>query len=100
MRDLREDLSAGIINIPQEVLSLPGRALTAADIDSILNHQAVRQWIRSEFLCGQENLQTAKESIERLDEKSGKRIITIFWKSIKAYVPKYERQNLKILSPS
>ena len=100
MRDLREDLSAGIINIPQEVLSPPGRALTAADIDSILNHQAVRQWIRSEFLRGQENLETAKESIERLNEESGKRIITIFWKSIKAYVPRYERQNLNILSPN
>lgn len=100
MRDLREDLSAGIINIPQEVLSLPGRALTAAKIDSILNHQAVRQWIRSEFLRGQENLETARESIERLNDKSGKRIMNLFWKSIKAYVPKYEKQNSKILLPN
>ena len=100
MRDLREDLSAGIINIPQEVLMLPGHALKRADIDSVLNHEGVRQWIRSEYSVGQENLQAAKEDIDRIDERTGKRIATIFMKSISAYVPKYERCNRSILSPS
>ena len=79
---------------------LPGHALKRADIDSVLNHEGVRQWIRSEYSVGQENLQAAKEDIDRIDERTGKRIATIFMKSISAYVPKYERCNRSILSPS
>jgi hypothetical protein len=100
MRDLREDLAAGIINIPQEVLILPGHVLKRADIDSILSHEGVREWIRTEYSVSQKDLQAAKEDIDRIDERTGKRIATVFWKGISAYVPKYERCNRSILSPS
>jgi len=100
MRDLREDLAAGIINIPREVLNLQGHALEKADIDSVLSQEGVRQWIRSEYSVGQGYLQVAREDIDQIDEQTGKRIASIFWKSISTYVPKYERRNRRILSPS
>jgi hypothetical protein len=98
MRDLKEDLAAGIINIPREVFETPRERLTVKNIETILNEEAVQTWIRQEFTTQTTNMKAIEPRLPLLKDNIGRQAIKIFWKSIQSYVPKYEKQNKELLS--
>ncbi len=100
MRDLRDDLSVGIINIPKDVYTVSSKPLTSSDIDAILNERAVQKWIRAEFKLQSHNMAAIGAILPHLKDNIGKQAVKIFWKSIKSYVPKFEKQNIRVLSGS
>jgi hypothetical protein len=98
MRDLKEDLAAGIINIPKEVFETPREKLTSNNIEAILKKEAVQTWIRKEFATQTTNMRAIEPKLPHLKDNIGRQAIKIFWKSIQSYVPKYEKQNKELLS--
>ncbi len=98
MRDLRDDLSVGIINIPKDIYSVSSKPLSSEDIDTILNARAVQNWVRDEFALQAHNMAAIGEKLPHLKDNIGKLAVKIFWKSIKSYVPRFEKQNSRILS--
>ena len=98
MRDLRDDLAVGIINIPKDVHTVPSRALSQKEIEVILNEDSVQTWIREEFKVQAINMQAIGPMLPHLKDNIGRQTIKIFWKSIRSYVPKFEKQNRALLS--
>jgi len=98
MRDLRDDLKSGIINIPRDIYQVPSHQLSSEEIETILQEPNVQTWIRCEFASLASNMQAIEPKLHTLKDNIGKKAVKIFWKSIKSYVPKFERQNRALLS--
>ncbi len=98
MRDLRDDLKVGIINIPMDVYEVPNTMLSDHEIEAIINNKAVQAWLRTEFDLQTAHMQAIGPKLPYMKDNIGRQIIKIFWKSIKSYVPKFEKQHRAILS--
>ncbi len=98
MRDLRDDLTMGIINIPKDVFEVPNTLLSADEIGVIISSKAAQAWMRAEFDMQTANMKAIGPKLPYMKDNIGRQIIKIFWKSIKSYVPKYEKQHRAILS--
>lgn len=58
LRDVKEDLSSGLVNIPSEVLDKTGAALSGeTPPERVLREKEVRKWMRRVFTEGQNYLQ-------------------------------------------
>lgn len=87
MRDLREDLQAGIINIPAEVISPPQYAFSnQQDINALLQQPPVIEWMQQQHqqACDMLNALDKRLPTMQLDA-TGNRIVHIFAKSVRDF---------------
>lgn len=84
MRDLREDLHNGIINIPAEVLP-PNLAppFSPHVVEQLLQHPEIITWLKQQYQQAQNTLKALDNRLLTADlDHSGKRIINIFARSL------------------
>jgi hypothetical protein len=98
MRDLREDLQHGLINIPLEVLEQARcEGVASLDYDLLVATPAVRAWMRQEYKKGRENLAALPKRLLSLWNKRGALEIFAFFLEIKRYSIRYARLYKDIL---
>jgi len=98
MRDLREDLQRGLINIPLEVLEQAcGKDPLSFDYDELVAALPIQNWIRQEFQRGQKSLSAIPMRLRTLFPKRGAFEIWAFYLEIKRYAARYARDNRAIL---
>ena len=87
MRDLREDLQAGIINIPAEVLEA-GRAegLSTLDYAAVVDNKAVRAWLIDECQHANELLLATECRLSAIGDQTGASSLRIFARSIRGFL--------------
>ena len=99
LRDLREDLVKGLINIPSAVLDQARRqGATAIDYDVLVATPAVRAWIRSEFereILLQEEL---SKKLTKLDDCRGRAIAQMLLRALQHATKKYQRKYSGLLA--
>lgn len=96
LRDLREDLARGLVNIPLEVLS------DAEDLkyDALITSPSIRVWIREEFQKGQKHLRAVPKRLRSHFPKRGVLEIWAFYFEISRYAVRYIRKHREILEGS
>ena len=101
MRDLEEDVSKGLMNIPAAVLeqgAKQGAGAMEYDYGQLVRAPAVRNWIRAEYLRGMVAIERCASRIETLESREGARIFAMFLGAIRLYGRKYARENREILA--
>ena len=73
VRDLEEDLSLGLVNVPKEVV----------------RSGTVEQWFESELHLAKMTYSKADEQLHELEGKSGLRLLTLFHRSVQKYLKKH-----------
>ena len=86
MRDLREDLQAGLINIPGTVVDAArAEGLEAMEFEALVRTPAVRGWIRSERDRATGLLDAADRRIRALGAQPGRAALRTFARSIRSF---------------
>ena len=87
MRDLREDLQAGIINIPEEVLEA-GRVegLSSLDYAAVVASKAVQVWLSDECRHANELLLATERRLSAIGDQPGVSSLCIFARSIRSFL--------------
>lgn len=87
MRDLREDLQAGIINIPAEVLPTPLPALSSiGTVEKLLTQSSVCEWKAQQDKQAESLLQALDERLSAVQlDRTGKRVVEIFSRSVAGF---------------
>ena len=87
MRDLREDLQAGIINIPAEVLEA-GRVegLSSLDYAAVVASKAVQVWLSDECRHANELLLATERRLSAIGDQPGVSSLCIFARSIRSFL--------------
>ena len=93
MRDLREDIDRGLINLPRDVVE-HARAQGSPDLtyDSLTAMPAVKEWIRAEHAAGRVYLDQFARRLAALRGRKGARILMIFLESM----DKFHRRFIKL----
>ena len=105
-RDLREDLAAGLVNIPSEVMEeagierahLPdssGRRGESLDLDRLIEKPAVRRWLGVERERARRLLDQADERLASFDRRAGASVLSLFSRSMR----RFERRRFARLYP-
>ena len=85
-RDLREDLGAGIVNVPREVLLAAGiRTAPAIDADELLAAPPMRAWMMSERALALARLDATDARLRALRGRSGARALGVFARSVRNF---------------
>lgn len=99
MRDLEEDFNKGLVNIPGEVLEQTAvHDASTLEYNQLIRTDAVRNWIRAEYMRGQAAIEQCASRLESLNSREGVRILALFLGAIRVYARKYARQNRAILA--
>jgi phytoene/squalene synthetase len=92
MRDLEEDLNAGLINIPQELL-VPATHVDKPSFRILRDHAQIRSWMRSERERALDLLDAVDRHLERLADSRGTKLLQRFSRSIRDYaIRRFPRQ--------
>lgn len=78
VRDLREDLAKGLINIPAEVLA-------EAEGEDLLASPAVRAWLEEERRRGSAAIRALGERLPRIEDARGRAILGAFHQALAAW---------------
>lgn len=86
VRDLREDLEAGLVNLPREVIEA-ARAEGCRSLahDELLATAAVRAWLAAELARAGRLLDAADRRLEALRGRRGERALRLFARSIRGF---------------
>jgi fatty acid desaturase/phytoene/squalene synthetase len=86
MRDLREDLDAGLVNVPADIArtAIQGES-QPVDIDALLRNDAMRGWMASEYDRALALLDGAQCRLDTLKARPGVEILNIFTRSIRSF---------------
>ncbi len=91
MRDLREDLQRGLVNVPLEVIEAAREAgATSLAYDALMATRAVRAWVRAEFQRGEACLQAIPPRLRQLFPRRGVLEIWAFYVEIARYAVRYK----------
>ena len=86
MRDLRQDLAAGLVNVPREVLEAASReGVRGAAPEALLGTVAVRRWLGEELERAERHLDATDRRLDALASRSGARILRRFTRSIRDF---------------
>jgi len=91
MRDLREDVERGLVNIPQEVVHEARAQGASAAYESLTATPVVREWIQSEHARGKQHLDLFATRLEQMRHRSGASILRIFLKSMYRFHERFRR---------
>jgi membrane-associated phospholipid phosphatase len=97
MRDLKEDLAKGLINIPSAVLAQASQEGASLEYGQLVRTSAVRDWIRAEYQRGLVAMDQCASRLEGLETRKGAAVLGLFLRAIRAYSRKYARQHRDIL---
>lgn len=92
LRDLEEDLTKGLVNIPKEVFagSWPSETPQA----SWVKDQRVQRWLKEETEAAMISIGEARRSLAALPDESGKQVFTLFLNSMSRYSRKVSHVSL------
>ncbi len=96
IRDLRDDLHAGIINLPAEVLpsTLPALSSTKA-IDDLLQRPAVSYWIAQQHRQAEALLWDLEQRLQNAPlDSTGERVVRLFARSVAAFAKRSQATHL------
>jgi phytoene/squalene synthetase len=86
MRDLREDLQAGLVNVPAEVLDAARAGEPQApSFDALAGAPAARAWIGRERARARELLDAADRKIDALERRPGRAVLRRLARSIRDF---------------
>ena len=94
MRDLEEDLSRGLVNIPSEVVNQLGHDTDIKNYEQVAKDPEVVSWIKRENDVAIQNLRTVRQTWNPLKEKSGFIVLNIFVSSMEKFHAKMQRKYL------
>lgn len=98
MRDLREDMQRGLINIPLEVAEqAQNEGAASLDYDNLISTRSVQSWIQQEFQQGQASLSAIPARLRMLWPQRGTLEIWAFYVEIKRYGTRYARNHRSML---
>lgn len=93
MRDLKDDLQHGLVNIPTEVLHEARKeGGDPKDLDSLVRTPSIKAWFDSELLRARKHLAQSSAAIARLEDRKGARVLDIFQRSIERFAAGFERR--------
>lgn len=96
MRDLREDLRAGIINIPRDVLQAArAEGESSLEFDALIQTAAIRHWIALEHGRANALLDAARTRLAQYKAQSGLSALKFFERSIRGF----SRRRMSCLYP-
>lgn len=94
MRDLKEDLEKGLINIPADVLNKVDRKVVPLkDYQSLVTTNAIRDWLQREFQMAWFNLIVAQQKIVLIDDAIARRIFGLFVKSMIGFAQRFDKKH-------
>jgi membrane-associated phospholipid phosphatase/phytoene/squalene synthetase len=83
MRDLRDDLEKGLVNIPASVVdAIRSKGNVTLDYDSIVRSPVVLGWLQQDHARAVEHLNQSESELARLRERSGVALLRLFQRSI------------------
>lgn len=86
MRDLREDLDAGLINVPADVAKIARLDESRTpNVDTLLSCDAMRAWMASELDRALSLLSATQSRLDALKARPGVEILRIFSRSIRSF---------------
>jgi fatty acid desaturase/membrane-associated phospholipid phosphatase/phytoene/squalene synthetase len=86
VRDLREDISAGLINVPLEVVRAARMdGSDPVDLDALIRSDAMRAWMESERDRATALLDETQSRIDTLKARPGVEILKLFTRSIRGF---------------
>jgi hypothetical protein len=86
MRDLREDIDAGLINVPAEVVRAARLdASSPVDFDALLRSGDMRAWMAAERERAVMLLDGAQRRLDALKAQPGAQVLRIFTRSIRSF---------------
>lgn len=85
VRDLEEDLDAGLVNVPLEVVGAARAEGAGLDYGSLIQTPAVAAWMRSELLRAVDMLDRTDARLAKLEGRSGVAALAMFARSIRGY---------------
>jgi membrane-associated phospholipid phosphatase/phytoene/squalene synthetase len=84
IRDLRDDVEKGLVNIPAPVLEAArSRGLSAVRHDVLVDTPAVREWMREEHGRATAHLDAFETELAGLGKRSGVSVLRLFHRSIR-----------------
>lgn len=93
MRDLREDLEHGLINIPAEIVgALGSKQALLKDFERLIETEAMRSWFREELARALDHLRQSAAATEALEGRRGVRTLEMFRGSILRFARRFNRQ--------
>jgi membrane-associated phospholipid phosphatase len=96
MRDLKEDLENGLINIPLHVIREVRSENVALDhFQQLVATNAIRNWERIELESAWSNLNAAQQKVMEIEDPVARRVIAIFVKSMIGFAEKFEKMRKK-----
>ena len=89
VRDFRDDLSAGLVNVPIEVINKAhSNGITLLDYEFLLSTKAVRDWLCQEHLATNNLIDLSKYRLQTLKGRKGEYVLRIFLNSISGFSQK------------
>lgn len=86
VRDLREDLEAGLINVPVDVVrAAQVDSAHPLDVDLLMRCEAMRTWMNTERDRAVELLAAMQPRLEALKTRAGVEVLKIFARSIRSF---------------
>jgi fatty acid desaturase/membrane-associated phospholipid phosphatase len=86
MRDLREDIGAGLINVPADVVRAARLGESRPlDVDALLRSDGMRSWMAAERERAVMLLDGAQCRLDALKAQSGAQVLQIFTRSIRGF---------------
>jgi len=94
MRDLREDMKKGLVNIPASVVQeAEAQGLRSLDFDSALGTPAMRSWMAAEHERAKDLLKRSDETLSRLARRRGAALLRMFHRSIQRFESRIARRH-------
>lgn len=92
MRDLEEDLSNGLVNIPKEVIDRArDQGVKNLSFHSLCTSAPVRDWMKRELTRAEKLLEQADAELNAAGNIEGLTTLRMFARSIRGYVRRYSR---------
>ena len=85
VRDLREDLAQGLINIPAEVLAAASVERPGQPLPLVVETEAVRGWLRQENRQARDLLDRVEAQLAGISRRRGARLLLRFARSMRKY---------------
>lgn len=96
MRDLKDDLQHGLVNIPVEVLrEAQKEGGDPKDLNSLVGTPSIKTWFDSELMRARKHLTQSSAAIARLEDRKGARVLGIFQRSIEKFAAGFERRMVR-----
>jgi hypothetical protein len=85
VRDLREDLGQGLINIPADVFAAAAAEKPGMPLPVLAETRPVQQWLEQERVRGKELLDAADAELAALGKVRGAPVLTRFARSMRRF---------------